>query len=101
MNMNNRPIPDKSRIGIVRTVSTYDVQQGKYPVDELIQRQIWQQLADELVHTRIKKTVGNHSTEYRLDLVVLDIDDFYGVVHKCAQAMYGRPLFSIDEQEPK
>lgn len=58
--------------------------------------QMRRSIAELLLNTHVKETVGEFSTEYRMDVVVLSVDQFYGVVQKCAQAMYMRPLFSID-----
>lgn len=102
MNFGRNSLPDGCRLSVNQTVSNYDANQLRYPVKELLRQQMHQQLADEISKKHITEKKGEYSTEYRIDLVVLTVDEFYGVVQKCAQDMFMRPLYSIDNsEEPK
>lgn len=99
INLGRSNLPDGCRLSVNQTVSNFDIHGRDYPVQELLRQQMTQQLADEISKKRVTTKRGEYSTEYRIDLVVLSVDEFYGVVQKCAQAMYMRPMYSIDKCE--
>lgn len=100
--MNQKQLPDGCRLSVQRTVSNFDAHQQRYPVKELLRRDMHDTLVAEISKKHVTEKVGEYSTEYRIELVVLSVDEFYGVVQRCAQAMFQRPLYSIDNyEEPK
>lgn len=66
---------------------------------QLVKQDMARKLAHEIVRNKVWHTIGEFSTRYQLDVIVMTPDEFYRAVEDCARRRgYGAPeiLFAND-----
>lgn len=80
-------LPDDCHLSISRVVSNEEVYQNKNDVKELVLYRMHEELKDFILRKRLTEQGLCFGTVYRLDVIVLDPDEFARIVHDEARRL--------------